>query len=95
MPDITQILLVMVVTVLATVLTIVGIQIIHILKEFRKTVEKTNKILDDTGTVTESIAKPMSSMSGLIMGIKSGLEIFDVLKRRREGSREERPLIEK
>lgn len=80
MIDITQILIVVVVTVLTTLLTVGGIQVINILKEFRKTVEKTNKILDDAGVVSESIAKPASSFSGLIMGIKSGMEVFKFLK---------------
>ena len=80
MIDITQILIVIVVTVLTTLLTVGGIQVINILKEFRKTVEKTNKILDDAGVVSESIAKPASSLSGLIMGIKSGMEVFKCLR---------------
>ena len=88
MTDVTQILLIIVVTVLTTHLTVVGIQVIYILKEFRKTVEKTNKVLDDTGVISESIAEPVESMSGLLMGIRSGLEIFNVFKKKREKAKE-------
>lgn len=92
MTDVTQILLIIVVTVLTTLLTVVGIQVIYILKEFRKTVEKTNKVLDDAGVISESVAKPVESMSGLIMGIRRGLEIFDLFKRKKEKVREERTI---
>jgi len=89
MIDATQILLIIVVTVLTTLLTIVGIQVIYILREFRKTVEKTNKILDDTGVISESVAKPVESMSGLIMGIRKGLEIFEIFRKRKSKREEE------
>lgn len=88
MIDLTQLLLVVVVTVLTSLLTIIGIQVYYILKEFRKTIEKSNKILDDGGVISESVAKPAQSFSGLIMGIKSGLDIFSSLKKSQENIKE-------
>lgn len=88
MADITQILLIIVASVLTALLSIVGIQVFRILQEFQKTVEKTNKILDDVGVVSEKIARPTFSISGLIMGIRNGLEIFNVFRDRRKNSQE-------
>lgn len=82
MIDTTQILLIAVITVLTVILTVIGIQLIYILREFRKTVEKTNKILDDTGLITESIAKPVAGVSSLITGIKAGVDIANIFRRK-------------
>jgi len=51
---------------------VVGIYVILILKEFRKTVEKTNKIIDDAGVISESVAKPLAALAGVVTGIKEG-----------------------
>lgn len=73
--DTTQLLLTIVVTVLTILLSIIGIQIAFILAEMRKSIEKINKMLDDGGLVTGSIGKSVSSMGGLVEGIKSGLSV--------------------
>jgi len=67
-----QLLLIIVVTTLTILLTVVGIQVFFILKEVRRSVEKMNKILDDAGTISESVAKPISSLSSSI-GSLSGI----------------------
>ena len=50
MPDITQILLVVVVITLTIVLTIIGIQFALILREVRRNIEKVGPILDNVVT---------------------------------------------
>lgn len=71
----TQILLIIVVSVLTAVLTVIGIQIFLILKEGRRSVEKVNKMLDDAGTISSAITKPIASLSNSISGFSgiSGL----------------------
>lgn len=64
-----------VLTVLAVFL---GIQVFFILREFRGTVCRINKILDDAGTISESIAEPVSSLSTLASGIKAGASILSL-----------------
>lgn len=71
--DTTQILLVAVVTVLTILLTIIGVQIVFILVEVRKSLEKVNKMLDDAGTVTGGISRSVTGLGGLFEGIKTGL----------------------
>lgn len=82
MIDTTQILLIAVITVLTVILTVIGIQLIYILREFRKTVEKINKILDDTGVISESIAQPVAGVSSLLTGIKAGIDFAHIFKRK-------------
>lgn len=73
--DTTQILLIVVVTVLTILLTIIGIQVVFILKELRKTVEKMNKMLGDAGSVTGGISRSVTGMSGMFEGLKAGLSL--------------------
>jgi hypothetical protein len=83
MIDTTQILLIAVITVLTVILTVIGIQLIYILKELRKTVDKVNKILDDTAIVSENIAKPVAGISSLLTGLKAGVDIANLFKTKR------------
>jgi len=95
MTDSAQLLLIFVVSILTILLTVVGIEVFLILKEFKKSVEKINKILDDGGIISESIAKPISSISfslGGLSGIASllGLIFARVKKKKEEGEEGER-----
>lgn len=71
-----QILLLVVISVLSSILAVCGIQVYLILKEFRESVKKFNKMLDDMGIISSSVAKPISGFSEFIMGLKTGLEAF-------------------
>lgn len=91
MVDITQFVLIFVVVSLTIVLLIIGFHTINILKELKNTIIKVNKILDDTGQISESVAKPMSSFSGFLLGLKSsGLvsAVVQIIKRRSQKKEE-------
>ncbi|RJR25888.1 hypothetical protein C4578_00640 [Candidatus Microgenomates bacterium] len=75
-PYLNQALLFLVVTVLTTLLAIAGVQVIHILKEFRQTAAKLNKIVDDCQLISSSVAKPVAGLSGFITGLKSGSDFI-------------------
>lgn len=77
-PYLNQILLTLVVTVLTVLLAISGVQVIHILRELRESVKKVNRILDDGQTISSSIAKPISGISGFITGIKGGMDVLNL-----------------
>jgi hypothetical protein len=79
-----QLLLFLVISVLTAILTACGIQIYYVLKELRESVKKVNKILDDAGIVSSSVAKPIAGISGFITGLKSGAEIVKILKGEKE-----------
>jgi hypothetical protein len=69
MIDTTQVLLIVVITTLTILLTVIGVQVFFILREFKRTIEKMNKMLDDAGVISESIAKPIASLSSGVTGL--------------------------
>lgn len=82
MSDITQTLLIAVISVLTVVLTIIGIQVVYILREFRRTVEKINKILGDAGRVSQEMSNSFVELAGVTSGIRTVLGIFNLFSRR-------------
>jgi len=86
----TQILLIIVVSVLTAILAIIGIQVVYILRESRRSIEKFNKILEDAGTVSASIAKPIASLSNSIGGLSGLTGFFSWLINRRKKNGEEK-----
>ena len=91
--DLAQGFLIAVIVVLTGLLVVIGIQVVNILKEFKRSLEKVNKILDDAGTISENVAKPLSDVAGFFKMI--GL-LVDFVKDRRKTSEEkqEKPLQE-
>lgn len=77
-PYLNQILLLSVVIVLTTLLIIAGIQVIHILMEFKGMTKKMNKMMDDFQLITNSVAKPIAGISGFVTGLKSGTDLVKV-----------------
>jgi uncharacterized protein YoxC len=61
--DFNQLILGLVLVTLTVMLSLIGYQTAKVLQEFRKTIEKMNKVLDDTGTISESISKPVNLIS--------------------------------
>lgn len=80
MIDPAQTVLFLVIIILTVLLVVLGIQVFFILRELRKTINKANKVLDDTGVITESVSKPISSLSTLAMGLKTGATIAKILQ---------------
>ncbi len=79
--DSAQIILVIVIIALALLLLALGIQVFFILREFRKTVSKANKVLDNTNTITQSVSSPISSLSSIATGIKTGVTFINLFKK--------------
>lgn len=79
--DIAQIALLIVIIILAILLVALGVQVFFILREFRKTVSKANKVLDNTNVITESVSSPLSSMSSFISGIRTMTPLLGFFKK--------------
>lgn len=94
-----QILVAFVIVLLTIILFIIGIQVFKILKELKITFSKINKILDDTGRITESVAEPIEEASDFVMGLKKGVEFFDTVssffRKRKEKKAEKKEQKEK
>ena len=81
MIDPAQIVLFLVIIILTALLVVLGIQVFLILRELRKAVAKANKILEDTGIITESVSTPLATLSSLMMGVKTGVSVANLLKK--------------
>lgn len=79
--DITQTALFIVIIILTILLSALGVQVFFILREFRKTVFKANKVLDNTNVITQTVSAPMSSLSGIVSGIKTVTPLIGLFKR--------------
>ena len=84
MIDPAQTVLFIVIIVLTLLLIVLGVQVFFILRELRSTVAKANKVLDDTGVITESVTGPIATLSALAMGIKTGASVAGILKKRKD-----------
>ena len=82
--DITQIVIIVSLIAITTIIVIGGIYFVHFLKDLSTTLKKTNLILDDTHLITDSVAKPISSFSEIIMGFKNGLSFFSNLSKNKK-----------
>ncbi len=80
MIDATQVVIILVILVLTTMLAVIGVQVYFILREFRTTLVKANKVLGDTGVISEAVSKPVSMLSSLAFGIKGGTAIMKALQ---------------
>lgn len=80
MIDPAQTALFLVIIILTVLLVVLGIQVYFILRALRITLEKANKVLENAGTITESVSKPISSLSTLAMGLKTGATIAKILQ---------------
>lgn len=66
------------VSILTLVATIIGIQIIFILKEVNHTVGKLHSALDTTETAMKRFAMPVSNMLAVVEGLKHSTKIIEI-----------------
>lgn len=78
MLTLSQIVLVIVVTVLVILLVIFSIHVFRILDEVRKTLQKTNRMMDDMKRITKSVADPIEHASEFITGLKKGAKLVEL-----------------
>ena len=86
----TQILLIIVVSVLSTVMAVIGIQVFLMLKEGKRSIEKFNKILDDAVTISSSISKPIASFSSTFSNLSEIGGLLGWLFNRKKKDKEEK-----
>lgn len=84
MIDTVQIVLLFVIVLLAVLFVVLGVQVFFILKELRKTLSKTNKILDEVENLTDSVSEPISFISGLLFSSKTMSIIGKFLRREKK-----------
>ena len=63
--------------VLTIVLTVVGIQMLLVLLELRKTLRKVNETLDTADKKLASITAPLHNLVGIVANVGTGMKVFE------------------
>lgn len=86
--DPVQLTIIVISFILTLLLVVLGAQVWYILKEIRIAMTKTNTIIDDAKKVTGTVGDSVSSMSGVVSGIKAALSVFKTFRKKNEESEE-------
>ena len=79
--DITQTILLAIIIVLTIFLVGLGFQAFFVLKDFRKTLRKVNRLFDDADDLVGSVKLPIHSAGNIISAMTAGAGIAHLLKR--------------
>lgn len=86
--NLTQVILVVVITTLTILLTFIGIQVVYILRDFREILKRVNKIVDNAEAISSAVVRPVTGISALVEGIQSSLKIAELVGHFKKGSKE-------
>jgi predicted DNA-binding ArsR family transcriptional regulator len=78
MLTLSQVILVVVITVLCVLVIVFSIYIFKLLDELKTSLQKINLMLDDLKRVTKSVADPVEHASEFICGLKKGAKIIEL-----------------
>ena len=67
------------VLVLTVVATIIGVQLILLLKELKTSLTRFNRVLDSAEIVIEKITQPITGIVGLAEGIRQSTKVIEII----------------
>lgn len=79
--DTTQIVLLSTIIVLTVFLAVIGFQVFFLIRDMRKTLQRTNHLLDDADSILASIKKPIEGATSALSAMTAGVGIAHLLKR--------------
>ena len=82
--DPVQFVILLISIIVTAAILVIGFQVFQLLKDLRISLHKMNRILDDTGDITESVKQPISSISNLTSGIQAGIGIVEKFANRKK-----------
>ena len=59
---------------------ILGVQVFFLVQDARKTLTKANKVLEETGSITETVSTRVSGFSNLFGTLATGTAVAKILK---------------
>ncbi len=83
MIDTTQILLISAITIMTIIFTIIGVQLIFVLKDLRVFLGKANKIVNELEKIGLGVEHGYSEFLGFFTGIKKFFSIIDLISDRK------------
>lgn len=87
MADIAQTSLFLIIIALSVLLLVLGFQVFFILKDFRKTLSKINKLLDSVDSLAAGVMTSAQSLSSLAATVKTSISLINFFKRKNHGKR--------
>lgn len=63
--------------ILTIVLSVVGVQMVLVLLELKKTLQRVNQALETADSKIASIVAPLQKISGVATGIGTGMRVFE------------------
>lgn len=89
--EILPIIFSVIVIVLTIVLSVVGIQMVLVLLELKRTLKKFNAAIDTVESKVNSLVAPIQNLGGMASGLQTGFKVFESfvgwLHRSKEGDR--------
>lgn len=79
--DTTQIILLSVILVLTIFVVVVGFQVFFVIRDFRRTLFRVNKLLDDADEVISQVKRPVEMAGNLLTSAAAGVGIAHLLRR--------------
>lgn len=70
-----QLVLLAIVSTLTILITTTAFQVFQILSEFRRTLKKINRILDNTQTLSETAARPVTAVNQFFTEVKDLVDV--------------------
>lgn len=87
MIDTTQVLLVASITVMTIILTIIGVQLIFVLRDLRRLLGKFNIIIDEVERVGTNMGNSFSEITGFVSGFKKIMFLVDLLAKKKKAKK--------
>ena len=82
MLDSSQILIIAAIAIMTAILTVVGIQLILVMKDVRKLLGRVNGIMDGVEKIGLSVTHGGAEIVGFITGVKKLLSVIDLVTER-------------
>lgn len=79
--DLTQSVILSIIIVLTVFLVVLGFQVFFVLRDFRKTLFRMNRLLDDTDNLITQVRKPIETAGNLLTSAAAGMGIAHLIKR--------------
>ncbi|MEO6508465.1 MAG: hypothetical protein ABIO02_00775 [Patescibacteria group bacterium] len=77
--DTTQLLLIIVLSISCILLTVIGIQVIFVLRDFRNTIKRVNNVVDGFESLGVGLDHGLSEVVGFFNGFKSIAKALEIV----------------
>lgn len=63
--------------ILTIVLTVVGVQMVLVLLELKRTLKKVNEAIETADDKISAIVQPLQKVAGVVAGVGTGMKVFE------------------